>query len=310
MGDLPVFAEPVTRRDFLGRTAAGAAALLAGGSGWLGALEPALQDKPKLSVTDRVRLGKTKVMITRLGLGTGTVGGKLQRDLGVEGFTKLVRHAYDRGLRYIDTADNYRMHDLVGKAIKGLPREELVVLSKIPIKPNANVAAELDRFRRELDTEYLDIVLIHCAMKPGWPAGLQKMRDDLSAAKDKGVVRAVGVSCHGLPGLREVAGCEWVEVSLARINHDGTKMDGPTGAWTEPGDQAAGSAEIRKIHDAGKGVLAMKVMGEGAYKTPEEREKAVRFVVKSGAVDAMTIGFKSAEEIDEAMERINRALNG
>ena len=310
MGDLPVFAEPVTRRDFLAKTAAGAAAFLVGGSRWLGALGTVLQDRPKLSVTDRVRLGKTKVMITRLGLGTGTVGGKLQRDLGVEGFTKLVRHAYDRGLRYVDTADNYRMHDLVGKAIKGLPREELVVLSKMRIRPDVDVAADLDRFRRELDTEYLDIVLIHCAMKPGWPADLQKMRDGLSAAKDKGVVRAVGVSCHGLPGLREVAGCEWVEVSLARINHDGTKMDGPTGAWTEPGDQAAGAAEVRKIHDAGKGVLAMKVMGEGAYKTPEQRVKAIQYVVKSGIVDAMTIGFKSAEEVDEAMERINRALNG
>jgi len=310
MGDLPVFAEPVTRREFLAKTAAGAAAVLVGGSRWLGALDLAVQDKPRLSVTDRVRLGKTKVMITRLGLGTGTLGGKVQRDLGVEGFTKLVRHAYDRGLRYVDTADAYKMHDLVGKAIKGLPREELVVLSKVRIKPDVDVAAELDRIRKELDTEYLDIALVHCAMKPGWPADLKKMRDGLSAAKDKGVVRAVGVSCHGLPALKEVAGCEWVEVNLARINHDGTKMDGPTGAWTEPGDQAQGSAEIRKIHDAGKGVLAMKVMGEGAYKTPEEREKAIRFVVKSGAVDAMTIGFKSAGEIDEAMERINRALNG
>lgn len=300
----------VSRREFLSVAAAGASGLVSGGSRIAGILEAAVQEKPRLSVTDRVALGRTPVRLTRLGLGTGTKGGKIQRDLGAEGFARLVRHAYDRGLRYIDTADAYKMHDLVGRAIRGLPREELVLLSKVRIKPDVDVAAELDRFRRELGTEYLDIVLIHCATKPGWPADLQRMRDGLSAAKEKGVVRAVGVSCHGLPALREVAGCAWVEVCLARINHDGTKMDGPTGAWAEPGDQAAGAAEVKKIHDAGKGVLGMKIMGEGAYQTPEEREKSIRFVVGGRYVDAMTIGFKSPEEIDEAMERIDRALNG
>ncbi len=301
--------EPLSRRDFLLRSAAGAAAISSGRAGWRGLLETAVQDKPALSASDRVKLGRTEVRITRLGVGTGTVGGKIQRDLGHEGFAKLVRHAYDRGLRYIDTADAYRMHDMVGKAVKGLPREELVILSKVKIKPGVDVAAELDRFRKELDTEYIDIALIHCAMKAGWPAELAKMREGLSAAKEKGVVRAVGVSCHGLPALREVAGCEWVEVNLARINHSGVKMDGPTGAWTEPGSHEEAVAEIKKIHEAGKGVIAMKVMGEGAFKTPEEREKAIRFVVKCGCVDAMTIGFKSVQEIDEAMDRINRALN-
>lgn len=306
MGGLKIPGRGLSRREFLSGAGAG---LLAAGSGRAGVLGTVAQDRPRLSVTDRVALGRTAVRITRLGLGTGTNGGRIQRELGAEGFTRLVRHAYDRGLRYIDTADAYRMHDLVGRAIKGLPREELVILSKVRIRPDADVSADLDRFRRELSTDYLDIVLLHCAAKAGWPEELRKMRDGLSAAKEKGWVRAVGVSCHGLPALREVAGCAWVEVCLARINHDGTRMDGPTGAWAEPGDQAAGAAEVKKIHDAGKGVLGMKIMGEGAYKTPEEREKSIRFVVGGRYVDAMTIGFKSTEEIDEAMERIDRALN-
>lgn len=306
MDERGVMREGVSRRVFLSGSAAG---FLAAGFRGTAVLEAAVQEKPRLSVTDRVPLGRTAVRITRLGLGTGTNGGKIQRELGAEGFSRLVRHAYDRGLRYIDTADAYKMHDLVGRAIRGLPREELVILSKVRIKPDVDVAAELDRFRRELGTEYLDVVLIHCATKPGWPEDLRKMRDDLSSAREKGVVRAVGVSCHGLPALRQVAGCGWVEVCLARINHDGTKMDGPTGAWAEAGDQAAGSAEVKKIHDSGKGVLGMKIMGEGAYKTPEEREKSIRYVVGGRYVDAMTIGFKSAAEIDEAMERIDRALN-
>ncbi len=305
MDTFPKIVDRISRRGFLGAATSGAATLLGCRKQRLG-----IAAQEKRSVTDRVKLGATKVTITRLGLGTGTNGGRIQRELGLEGFTKLVRHAYDRGLRYVDTADAYKMHDTVGKAIKGLPREELVLLSKVRIKPGVDVAAELDRFRKELDTDYLDIALIHCATKTNWPADLEKMRDGLSAAKEKGVVRAVGVSCHGLPALREVAGCGWVEVNLARINHNGVKMDGPTGNWKEEGSQAEGAAEIRKVHDAGKGVLGMKIMGEGAYKDPAEREKAIQYVIKGGFVDAMTIGFKSAEEIDEAMERIDRALNG
>ncbi len=297
---------PVTRRQFVGTAMAGAGALL-GGSSLIGTV---LQQKGKLSACDRVQLGGTKIQITRLGVGTGTRGGKIQRDLGAEGFTKLFRHAYERGVRYIDTADAYKMHDLVRQAIKGLPREELVILSKMKSAENLDVPKELDRFRKELGVEYLDIVLIHCMRQPKWPADMARMRDALSAAKEKGILKAHGVSCHGLPALREVAGCGWVEVNLARINNTGVLMDGPTAKAKPPADRKVAEAEIRKIREAGKGVLAMKVLGEGAYKTPEEREKSIQYVVKSGLVDAMTIGFKSNAEVDEAIERIDRALNG
>ncbi|HUT35250.1 MAG TPA: aldo/keto reductase [Planctomycetota bacterium] len=263
----------------------------------------------KPSATDRVTLGNTKVQITRLGLGTGTNGGRVQRELGQEGFTKLVRHAYDRGLRYIDTADNYKMHPFVKNAIQGLPREELVLQTKVWLNPTPDIPKCLDRFRQELATDYFDLVLLHCVMKATWPDDFKKHRDDLSAAKEKGIVRAVGVSTHGLTGLRTVAGCPWVEVALLRMNHDGAHMDGPTGRWAEPGSHAEAVVEIKKIRATGKGVIGMKLCGNGNFKDPDDREKAIQFVFRNKFADAVTIGFKSPAEVDEALDRITRALN-
>jgi diketogulonate reductase-like aldo/keto reductase len=293
------------RRAF-NRGAAGAALAVGALPRFLSAAEAG----GKRSAVDRVALGATKVRITRLGIGTGSQGGKVQRDLGEEAFTKLVRHAWDRGIRYVDTADNYKMHGLVKKAIQGLPREELVLLTKMKWEPIPDVAKELDRFRQELGVDYFDVVLIHCVQKESWAADLEKMRDGLSAAKEKGIVRAVGSSAHGLPGLRGAAACPWIDVQLARVNHKGHHMDGATGQWAEASDAPAAWTEIRKIRAAGKGVLGMKLVGNGDFTDADDREKAVQAVVKSGCVDAMTIGFKSPAEVDEAIERIDRALNG
>jgi 1-deoxyxylulose-5-phosphate synthase len=297
----PSSARPrMDRRDFLRASAAAAA---------LGTLPRALgAADARRTAVDRVPLGKTRIQITRLGIGTGSQGGQVQRDLGEEGFTKLVRHAWDRGIRYIDTADNYKMHGLVKKAIQGLPREELVLLTKMKWDPMPDVARELDRFRQELGVDYFDVVLVHCVQKETWAADLEKMRDGLSAAQSKGIIRAVGSSAHGLPGLRGSAACPWIDVQLARVNHNGRHMDGATGTWAEASDAPAALAEIRKIHDAGKGVLGMKLCGNGEFTSADDREKAVQAVVKSGCVDAMTIGFKSTGEIDEAIARIDRAL--
>ncbi len=263
----------------------------------------------KPSATDRIQLGNTKVRPTRLGIGTGSNGGSVQRSLGQEAFTKLVRHAWDRGVRYIDTAGNYNIHGMVKNAIEGLPREELVILTKVWLSENLDVAKTLERFRQELGTDYFDVVLLHCVMKPTWPEDTKKHRDDLSAAKEKGIVRAVGVSVHGMPGLKAIAGCEWVEVALIRMNHNGRHMDGPSGKWAEAIDHEAAVAEIKKVKAAGKGVLGMKLCGNGDFKDPEDREKAIQFVFRNNLAHAATIGFKSPAEVDEAIERITRALN-
>ena len=175
-----------------------------------------------------------------------------------------------------------------------------------PFVPDA--LKELERFRKEAGVDYFDIVLIHCAQKKNWPADLQKMRDGLSAAKEKGLLRAHGVSCHGLPALKEVAGCPWVEVDLARVNHRGHHMDGVEGKWEEPGNLEESIAELKKIHAAGKGIIGMKIVGNGDFTGAEDREKSVRFAMSSPFVDAVIMGFKSPAEIDEALQRMEVAL--
>lgn len=288
------------RREFLARSFAGAAA---------GGLAGAVRQERR-SAVGRVTLGKTKVRPTRLGFGTGTSGGRVQRSLGEEGLAALIRHAYDRGVRYLDTAPNYVCFEYLRRALKDLPREELVILSKVSWTDPKGTVPQLERIRKTLGTDYLDIVLLHGVTKAGWAADLAKLRDELSEAKAKGWIRAHGLSVHSIQTLREVpAAADWVDVALCRINHTGQYMDGYTGVWKEPGEHADAIAGIRKVREAGIGVLGMKLCANGDFKTPEERERSIRFVWGSGLVEATVIGFKSPAEVDEAIERIDRALN-
>jgi len=291
----------INRRAFLARSsAAGAAALTAR---WARAGEASA------SATDVVPLGKTGLSICRLGMGTGSNGGSIQRALGEQGFADLVRAAYERGVTYFDTADAYQTHGMLGRAIKGLPREKLFIQSKIKWEPiPEKPLEELDRFRKELDTDYIDCVLIHCATTTTWPQDLRPLMDALTAAKERGLIRAKGVSCHGLPGLRAATPVDWVDVHLVRINPQGRYCDGAKGDWGEPGDMPAAMVEIAEMHRRGRGMIGMKIIGNGDFTSPEDRERSIRSTVAAGVVHSMVIGFKSAAEIDEAIERIDGAL--
>ena len=289
----------LTRREFL---AAGAAA-----AAWAG-VGTAWTQEAKRTAVDLVPLGKTGIKMSRLGLGTGSQGGQVQRDLGQAGVERLVRYAYDQGIRYFDTADAYKIHGMLKPALQRLPREELFIQTKIGIPDAKNVRACLDRFRSEMGIEYLDSVLIHCTMTADWPDQLKQMREDLSAAKDRQVIRAHGTSIHGLKSLSVAPDCDWIDVGLVRINPQGKHVDGPTGEFTEPGDVPKALEQIRRLHAAGKGVIGMKIIGNGSFTSAEDREKSIQFVMGLDCVDAIVIGFGSPQEIDEAIERMNRAL--
>lgn len=289
-----------SRRDFL----KGAGSLVAG------AVLPAQGATARRAATDWVELGKSGVKVTRLAFGTGTFGGRVQRELGQEAFTRLVRHAYDRGIRFFETADAYReMPGMLGVALKGLPRDSYRLMTKIRLSDANNFQAAFDRFRRELQTEYLDILLIHCVRRPSWPEDLERLRDAMSEAKARKVLLAHGASCHGLLPLRRFPGNAWLDVALLRVNHDGTRMDNLEGTEYGAGDVKEVVERIAAVRQQGTGVIGMKIMGEGAFKTPEQRDASIRFVVQLGTVDSMTIGYKSPAEIDEAIERLNRHLN-
>jgi 1-deoxyxylulose-5-phosphate synthase len=292
-----------TRRDFL-RSSLAAAAL--GGVSGRASARPG-----KLAATDWVPLGKSGVEVTRLAFGTGTFGGKVQRELGQEQFTRLVRYAYDRGIRFFETADAYTgMPQMLAIALKGIPRDSYRLMTKYRLKDADDPKATIDRLRTDLKTEYFDILLMHCVRSPRWPEELKRVEDELSEAKAKKVIRAHGASVHGLLPLRAFPGNQWLDVALLRMNHTGTRMDTLQQRDTDDlGNVAEVVSHARKIHAQGTGVLGMKLIGEGSFKTSEERDAALKFVMGLGAVDAVTIGYKNTAEIDEAIERMNRVLN-
>ena len=289
-----------TRRDFL-KTTVAVSAVAASGRALTAAAA-------KRSATDWVTLGNSGVKVTRLAFGTGTRGGMIQRQLGQDDFTRLVRHAYDRGIRFFETADSYRgMPEMLAAALKGIPRDTYRLMTKMgPRQPDP--AASIDNLRTALGTDYIDIVLLHALRTAEWAQEREPTRDALSAAKQKKIVLAHGASVHGLVPLRTCPGAQWLDVVLLRINHNGTMMDNLRGD-AETGDVPEVAAHARKIHGQGVGVLSMKAIGEGRFTTPEDRDASIKYIMGLGVVDATTIGYKSPAEIDEAIERINTHLN-
>jgi predicted aldo/keto reductase-like oxidoreductase len=289
----------LSRRDFLGHSAAAVSALALTNN------LPAADERPKLkSAADQVTLGKTGVKTSLLGLGTGSVGVKRSSNqvrLGQEKFNKLVRHAYDKGITYFDTADQYGSHIFLREAIKGLPREKLFIQTKTRASSAEVARADIDRFREELGVDYIDSLLMHCMTTATWPNDMKPVMDVLSDAKAKGRVRAIGTSCHGMEPLRAASKCDWVEVDLARINPVGVKarMDGA------PEDVVPC---LKAMHGSGKGVLGMKILGEGTFKSADQQLASLKFVLGLGCVDAFVIGFETPEQIDQICAHIETVL--
>jgi len=260
---------------------------------------------------DAVTLGRTGVTTSFLAFGTGMNGGNRSSDLtrlGQEKFTRILRHGMDQGVRFLDCADLYGTHSFVREAVKGVPRDRYTLLTKIwPFKedwitPSGGAKEEVDRFRRELATDTLDVCLIHCMQNDRWPEELARVRDELSKLKDEGAVRAVGVSCHDHGALKRAADLPWVDVIFARINHRG-------GAAFECDDTVEEIGKtLRRARANGKAVVGMKIYGAGKLTRPEDREASMRYVIGQGLVDAMTIGTTAPEQFDDSLQAIGRAL--
>lgn len=283
-----------SRRAFIAGMTAAAGSLAVG--------TRALQAAPaKVTIskgTDFVTLGNSKIRTTVLGVGTGTRGGREQREIGMDKFTKLIRHAFERGVRYIDTADAYMTHIYIQNAIAGLPRDELFIQTKTRAKHPQVAIADIERFRRELRVDYLDTVLMHCMQVGGWPTDMRPVHDVLLDAKQKGRIRAVGVSCHGFDPLVSSVHCSELDVHLVRINPFEMKMD-------DTPEKV--SAQMKAMYEQGRGVIGMKVYGETGYDSPEKRLEALKYVLGLGCVHCFTIGFSSPQQIDETLDLIEKA---
>jgi 1-deoxyxylulose-5-phosphate synthase len=286
------------RREFLIRSASGL------GAAWLtpkGVLNELANQNPlkKFSASDTVTLGRTGIKTSRLAMGTGTIGyghHSNQTALGLKGLSGLLLNGYDQGLRFFDAADAYGSHPHVAEALKHVQRDKVTVLTKTWARDAASARADLDRFRRELGTDYLDVMLMHCVTEGDWTERFHGVMDVLSEAKQKGIIRAHGCSCHSIEALRAAAKSPWVEIDLARIN--------PIGAHMDAGPETVVSA-LREMKAAGKAVVGMKILGQGDLRG--RQSEALRYALSLGVLDAFTIGAESKGEQEDLIRRVAAA---
>jgi 1-deoxyxylulose-5-phosphate synthase len=289
-----------SRRDFL-KTGLAAGALATTGT-------LSLKAEPQ-TATDWVTLGKTNVKVTRLAFGTGSFSGQVQRDLGQDGFTRLVRHAHERGVRFFETAESYGgMHEMLGIALQGVPRDSYRLMTKVTTHDGVDPQAKIDQLRRAAKTEYFDIVLLHWQHTSTWPTDSLRWQDGISEAQTKQAVLSHGASVHGLPALRQVPDMKWLDVAMIRMNHKGVRMDAEDYNTEGLGNVSEVVTHVRKIRKDGTGVISMKLVGEGQFTNREDRKAAMKFAFRNAGVTAVTVGYKNPGEIDEAIENLNLAL--
>lgn len=293
----------ITRRHFIQKSVSGA---VVAGALLLKPRHPLFATEEKSGL---VELGKTGIKVSRLAMGSGSKGGRHhsnQTKLGMKGFVELTHHALDLGINFFDTADMYGSHVYFREALKNIPRDKYVILSKMWTQPNNWLKIQtadqyLELFLKELGVDYIDIILLHCMVKPNWLEEMAEYCVALEKAREKGLIRAHGVSCHTLSALQAAVKSDWVQVLMARINPTGVLMDDKPEAVMPL---------LKETKDRGAGVIGMKIYGEGRYKTEAERQQSLEYVWRSGNVHAMTIGFEKIDHIDDTLKRTNQILNG
>jgi aryl-alcohol dehydrogenase-like predicted oxidoreductase len=289
-----------SRRDFL-KTGLAAAAFAGAGSFELRATRE--------TATDWVTLGKSGVKVTRLAFGTGTMSGRVQRELGQDEFTRQVRYAYDRGIRFFETAESYgEMHRMLGIALKGIPRDSYRLMSKVTTRGGVDPQQKIDELLKLANTEYFDVMLLHWQHTATWPTDSLRWQDGILEAQARHAVVGHGASVHGLPALRQFPGNQWLQVAMIRMNHKGKSMDAEDYNTAGLGNVGEVVTHVKQVRKQGMGVISMKLVGEGAFATLEDRQAAMRYAFKIAGVDCVTVGYKSTAEIDEAIENVNLAL--
>jgi len=294
----------VKRREFIRSAGFGL------GAAWLGgnalarstSARTAFLSEPlpqKFTAADTVTLGNTGIKTSRLAMGTGTVGSghhSNQTALGVAGLAALLLNGYEQGLRFFDAADAYGSHPHVAEALKHVPRDKVTVLTKTWSRDAASARADLDRFRKELGTEYLDVCLMHCVTDGDWTERYRGVMDVFSEAKQKGIIRSHGCSCHSIEALRAAAKSPWVEIDLVRINPIGSHMDA---------DPETVVSVLREMRAAGKAIVGMKILGQGDLSG--RQDEALKYALSLGLLDAFTIGAESKKQQDDLIRRIGAA---
>ena len=278
------------RRDFLAKSAQAVGATFLSRAATANAAWLSADPLPvKFKASDEIVLGHTGIRTSRLAMGTGSIGwhgASNQTRMGMDAFVKLALNGYhENGIRFFDSADGYGSHPYIAQTLKQLPREKVTILTKTDNRTAAGARADVERFRKELGVDMIDIILVHVVTEADWNTRYRGVMDVLSEAKEKGIIRAHGVSCHSIQALRAAAAGPWVEVDLARLNPIGRYMDA---------DPPTVISVLKQMKDQGKGVIGMKIMGQGDLR--DKPGEAVRFAMGSGVLDAITVGAETVEE--------------
>jgi predicted aldo/keto reductase-like oxidoreductase len=292
---------PFSRREFLKTSVA------------VGAVGTAASTLPlhaaTAKATDVVTLGKSGMQVTRLAFGTGSQNGYVQAKLGQQEFSRLIHYAYDHGIRFFETAEAYATPAMLGEALKPFPRDSYQLMHKVTTDEGVDPQKRFDELRRVSQTEYFDIMLLHFQHTASWVTDTGRWQDGVLQAQSKKIIRTRGASVHGLPALRQVPGNKFLEVAMIRMNHNGTAMDGPDyESYKNPDHVSEVVDHVKQVKKEGMGVISMKLVGNGSFTRHEDRQAAMRFAFKNAGIDCATVGFKSTQEIDEAIDNMNLAL--
>ena len=254
----------------------------------------------KLYPYDRVPLGDTGISMSRMAMGTGTSGyggsSNQTRQLGIKGLSDLLRAAFDEGINFWETADQYGSHPHIKEALKKVDRDKVVILSKTNSKSYKDVKSDLERFKGELGTDYFDIVLLHAVTDPDWNKNMKGAMEALSEAKEEGTIRAHGISCHSLGALQTAADEPWVEVDLARYNPGGVAMDA---------DVPTVRQVLTRMKENGKAIINMKVYGAG--RLTDKKDECLEFFTGTPFMDSFTLGIESYEQLKDIQKRLPEA---
>jgi predicted aldo/keto reductase-like oxidoreductase len=295
----------LTRRQFVSTTlTVGTGSVLLGKTAFAFPFGSAGQSEDPFRI---VSLGKSGVKTPLLGMGTGFSGYNRSSNITRAAVAEtLIRQAYEKGIRFFDCADTYGTHKYAAAALKGIPRESYILSSKIwlspggipePERPDANVV--IDRFRKELNTDYIDILQIHCMTDPLWTDKQKRQMDILENLKAKKIIRSHGVSVHSLEAMEACVKSPWVDIVHVRVNPYGESMDKSDPSQVIP--------VIAKLHDSGKGIIGMKLIGNGNFKNdPEKIDASLKYVLGLGTVDTIIVGFELPEQIDDYIGRIRK----
>jgi predicted aldo/keto reductase-like oxidoreductase len=288
-----------SRRDFL-KTGIAAGTLAGVGA-------PLIAEKR--TALDKVTLGKSGIQVTRLAFGTGSNNGHVQYALGQEKFSKLIAYAYERGIRFYETAEAYMTPAMLGEALKPYPRDSYTLMSKVTTDTGVDPQERFEEMLRTSKTDYFDIMLLHWQHDDKWVSSSKRWQEGIDAFQQKKIIRSNGASVHGLPALRQMPGNPWLQVAMIRMNHNGTRMDGPTYADNNNPDHVPEVVQhVHQVKKDGLGVISMKLVGDGTFTQHSDRVAAMRHAFQTAGVDCVTVGFKSNQEIDEAIDNLNLAL--